>query len=190
MSEEMSSERIRVQGDSATVPRSAPGDAYQLVHLHRSDLDDIRQATQIANNRVLMELIDCGVRAESLNILTLVPLVHVAWSNGRIEDEERLAILEAAAQVGVQADSPGFVLLNGWLCCRPHRTLIRTWKDYVAAIKKLLSPEAYKELRLSTVNRARTIAEASGGVLGFLKVSRAEEDAIQELNLAFATTSR
>jgi hypothetical protein len=38
---------------------------------------------------------------------------------------------------------------------------------------------------MSTVNRARTVAEASGGVLGFLKVSRAEEDAIQELNLAF-----
>ena len=91
----------------------------------------------------------------------------------------------AAAQVGVRAGSPGFVLLNGWLCCRPHRTLIRTWKDYIAAIQKFLSPEAYKALRLSTVNRARTVAEASGGVLGFLKVSRAEEDAIQELNLAF-----
>ena len=185
MSEEVSSEEICVQGDDATIPPSGLGDEYGVTHLHRSDLDDIRQATQITNHRVLMELVDCGVRAESLNILTLVPLVHVAWSNGRIEDEERLAILEAAAQVGVRADSPGFVLLNGWLCCRPHRTLIRTWKDYIAAIQKLLSPEAYKALRLSTVNRAKTIAEASGGVLGFLKVSRAEEDAIHELNLAF-----
>ncbi len=185
MSEEVSSEKSCVQGDDATVPRSGSGDDHQVAHLHRSDFDDIRQATQITNIRVLMELIDCGVRAESLNLLTIVPLVHVAWSNGRIEDEERLAILEAAAQVGVRADSPGFVLLNGWLCCRPHRTLIRTWKDYIAAIQKFLSPEAYKALRLSTVNRARTVAEASGGVLGFLKVSRAEEDAIQELNLAF-----
>ena len=185
MSEEVSSEKSCVQGDDATVPRSGSGDDHQVAHLHRSDFDDIRQATQITNIRVLMELIDCGVRAESLNLLTIVPLVHVAWSNGRIEDEERLAILEAAAQVGVRADSPGFVLLNGWLCCRPHRTLIRTWKDYIAAIQKFLSPEAYKALRLSTVNRARTVAEASGGVLGFLKVSRAEEDAIQELSLAF-----
>ena len=185
MSEEVSSKEICFQGDDATIPQSGRGDDYCVSHLHRSDLDDIRQATQITNRRVLMELIDCGIRVESLNILTLVPLVHVAWSNGRIEDKERLAILKAAAQVGILADSPGFVLLNGWLCCRPHRTLIRTWKDYIAAIRKLLSPEAYKALRLSTVNRARTIAEASGGVLGFLKVSLAEEDAIQELNLAF-----
>lgn len=185
MSEELSSEKSRFQSSGATVPRSECVDDDQAVPLHRSDLDDIRQATQITSNRVLMELIDCGVRAESLNILTLVPLVHVAWSNGRIEHEERLAILEAAAQVGVRADSPGFVLLNGWLCCRPHRTLIRTWKDYVGAIQKLLSPDAYKALHLSTVNRARTVAEASGGILGFLRVSRAEEDAIQELSLAF-----
>ena len=185
MSEEVSSENIRVQGTDATVPWAGLDDDYHVPRHCRSDIDDIRQATQITNNKVLLELIDCGVRAESLSILTLVPLVHVAWSNGRIEDEERLAILEAAAQVGVRADSPGSVLLNGWLCCRPHHTLIRTWKDYVAAIQKLLSPEAYKALHLSTVHRARTVAEASGGFLGFLKVSRAEEDAIQELNLAF-----
>jgi hypothetical protein len=77
------------------------------------------------------------------------------------------------------------VLLNGWLCCRPHRTLIRTWKDYVAAIRKFLSPEAYEVLHASTISRARTVAEAAGGLMGFLKVSREEEAAIQELNLAF-----
>lgn len=151
----------------------------------RSELEDIRQATHINDHKVLMELIDCGVRAESLNILTIVPLVHVAWSNGTIEAEERTTILEVAAQVGIRADSPGFVLLNGWLCCRPNRTLLRTWKDYIAAIRTFLSPEAYDSLHLRTVNRAWAVAEASGGLLGFMKVSRAEETAIQELNLAF-----
>lgn len=156
-----------------------------LSNCHHSGLDAIRQATRITDHKVLTELIDCGVRAQSLNLLTVVPLVHVAWANGRIEAEERAAILEAAAQVGIQADSPGFVLLNGWLCCRPHRTLIRTWKGYVAAIRKFLSPEAYEILHSSTISRARAVAEAAGGLMGFLKVSRAEEAAIQELNLAF-----
>lgn len=159
--------------------------AADLLRHRRSELEDIRQATQISDHKVLMELIDCGVRAESLNILMLVPLVHVAWANGTIEAEERAAILEVAAQVGVRADSPGFALLNGWLCCRPNRSLIRTWKDYVAAIRTFLSPEAYDSLHLRTVNRAWAIAEASGGLLGFMKVSRAEEAAIQDLNLAF-----
>lgn len=170
--------------DSMTRPSGTKQDDL-LSRCYGSSLDEIRQATQITNHKVLTELIDCGVRAESLNLLTLVPLVHVAWANGKIEDEERIAILEAAAQVGVRADSPGFVLLNGWLCCRPHRSLIRTWKDYVAAIRKFLSPEAYRVLHSSTIDRSRIVAEAAGGLMGFLKVSRAEEAAIQELNLAF-----
>ena len=160
-----------------------------LSRRRHSDLDEIRQATQITDHKVLTELIDCGVRAESLNLLSVVPLVHVAWANGRIEKEERTAILEAAARIGVRADSPGFALLNGWLCCRPHRTLIRTWKDYVAAIRKCLSPEAYQVLHSSTVNRARSVAEAAGGFMGFRKVSSEEEAAIQELNLAFIAST-
>ena len=185
MSEEMSAENSTTLDNTPMTFSSGPEDEYPLSRRHHTDLDEIRQATQITDHKVLTELIDCGVRAESLNLLTIVPLVHVAWANGRIEGEERAAILAAAAQVGVRADSPGFVLLNGWLCCRPHRTLIRTWKDYVAAIRKLLTPEAYQVLQSSTVNRARGVAEAAGGILGFLKVSRAEEAALQELHLAF-----
>ena len=185
MSEDVSLGNTTTLKNDLMASSSGLDEDSQVSRRHHSDLDEIRQATQITDHKVLTELIDCGVRAESLNLLTLVPMVHVAWANGRIEEEERAAILEAAATVGVRADSPGFVLLNGWLCCRPHRTLIRTWKDYVVAIRRFLSPEAYQVLRSSTVNRARFVAEAAGGLMGFLKVSRAEEAAIQELNLAF-----
>ena len=185
MSEEVSVENSTTLKNTPTPYSSELEDDHHLSRSHHSDLDEIRQATQITDHKVLTELIDCGVRAESLSLLTIVPLVHVAWANGKIEGEERAAILEAAAQIGVRADSPGFVLLNGWLCCRPHRTLIRTWKDYVAAIRKFLSPEAYQTLHSSTVNRARVVAEAAGGIMGFLKVSRAEEAALQELDRAF-----
>lgn len=185
MSEEVSLQSITTSNSNSSASSSGQDEGYQWSRRHHSGLEEIRRATQITDHKVLMELIDCGVRAESLNLLTLVPLVHVAWANGRIEDAERTAILEAASKVGVKADSPGFVLLNGWLCCRPHRTLIRTWKDYVAAIRKFLSPEAYELLHSGTINRARAVAEAAGGLMGFLKVSRAEEAAIQELHLAF-----
>jgi hypothetical protein len=36
-----------------------------------------------------------------------------------------------------------------------------------------------------TVVRAWKVAESAGGLLGFLKVSRAEQAAIKELNAAF-----
>jgi hypothetical protein len=115
----------------------------------------------------------------------LVPLVHVAWSNGHIERAERLAILEAASQDGIRVDSPGYEVLKGWLTRRPDTHLIKTWKDYVAAVRLFVSPEMFNSLQVITVVRAWKVAESAGGLLGFLKVSRAEQAAIKELNAAF-----
>lgn len=151
----------------------------------QQDIDAISRATQITDQAILVELINCGVRADSLHVLTLVPLVHVAWAGGHIERGERLAILAAAEQEGIRSDSPGYQVLDGWLKTRPNATLFRTWKDYVAAVRLFVSANTYWALRQNTLNRARQVAEAAGGFLGFKRVSRAEELAIDELNQAF-----
>jgi hypothetical protein len=160
-------------------------DEGRIRALRQSEFDEIRIATRITDVDVLTELIDCGVRANSLHILTLVPLVHVAWSNGHIERQERLAILNAAELEGVRSDAPGFQVLDGWLRCRPPATLLKTWMDYVAAIRLVVTAESFNTLHIATIARARQVAEAAGGILGFNKVSRAEETAIQQLNQAF-----
>ncbi|MFO1001074.1 MAG: hypothetical protein U0936_12085 [Planctomycetaceae bacterium] len=152
----------------------------------QTELEAIREATHISDQQLLLELVDCGVRADSLHVLMLFPLVHVAWSNGHIERAERLAILEAAAQDGIRADSPGYEVLKGWLTHRPDAQLIKTWKDYVAAIRMFVSPEMFNSLQVVTVVRAWRVAESAGGLLGFQKVSQAERAAIKELNLAFS----
>lgn len=151
----------------------------------QQDIEAISEATQITDQVILTELINCGVRADSLHILTLLPLVHVAWAGGHIERAERLAILAAAEREGVRSDSPGYQILDGWLKNRPHPALIKTWKDYVAAIRLFVAANTYETLRQNTLTRARQVAEAAGGFLGFQKVSRAEEAALHELNEAF-----
>lgn len=151
----------------------------------QAELEAIQEATQISDQQLLLELINCGVRADSLHVLMLFPLVHVAWSNGHVERAERLAILEAAAQDGIRADSPGYEVLKGWLTRRPDAHLFKTWKDYVAAVRLFVAPQTFNSLQVVTVVRAWKIAESAGGLLGFLKVSRAEQAAIKELNMAF-----
>ncbi len=160
-------------------------EAARVESAKHAELEAIREATHISDQQLLTELINCGVRADSLHVLMLVPLVHVAWSNGHIERAERLAILEAAAQDGIRVDSPGYEVLKGWLTRRPDTHLIKTWKDYVAAVRLFVSPEMFNSLQVITVVRAWKVAESAGGLLGFLKVSRAEQAAIKELNMAF-----
>jgi hypothetical protein len=151
----------------------------------KRDLEEISEATQITDEAILVELIDCGVRADSLHVLMLAPLVHVAWASGHVEHEERRAILAAASQEGMRPDSPGYQLLDGWLRKRPDGTMLKTWKDYVAAIRVFVAPETFEALHQNTVARARQVAESAGGFLGFNSVSREEEQAILELNQSF-----
>lgn len=160
-------------------------EAARAEHAKKAELDAIAEVTHISDHQLLTELINCGVRAESLHVLMLLPLVHVAWSNGHIERAERLAILAAAEQDGIRSDAPGYEVLNGWLARRPDPHLIKTWKDYVAAVRRFVSPEMFNSLQVVTVVRAWRVAEAAGGLLGFQKVSPAERAAIKELNQAF-----
>lgn len=160
-------------------------DAARAEHARQAELEAITTATHITDQQLLTELINCGVRADSLHVLMLLPLVHVAWSNGHIERAERLAILEAAEQDGIRSDAPGYEVLKGWLARRPDPHLIKTWKDYVAAVRLFVSPEMFNSLQVVTVVRAWRVAEAAGGLLGFHRVSPAEREAIKELNRAF-----
>lgn len=160
-------------------------DTAREEQIRRVEVEAICEATHITDQQLLTELINCGLRADSLHVLMLFPLVHVAWSNGHIEGAERLKILETAALDGIRADSPGYEVLNRWLAHRPDAHLIKTWKDYVAAIRMFVPPEMFYSLQTVTVMRAWRVAESAGGVFGFQKVSQAERAAIKELNLAF-----
>jgi hypothetical protein len=184
-------ERHDFRGESEYVQSYAYETDRRLIETARAEnsrqteVEAIREATHISDQQLLTELINCGVRADSLHVLMLVPLVHVAWSNGQIERAERLAILEAAEQDGVRADSPGYEVLRGWLTRRPDPQLFKTWKDYVAAVRLFVSPQMFNSLQTLTVVRAWRVAESAGGLLGFQKVSPAERAAIRELNIAF-----
>lgn len=148
-------------------------------------IEELQAATKITEQHVLTELVDCGLRADSLHVLTLVPMVHVAWANGFVQRSEREEILKAAREDGINTDSNAYVLLSEWLSGRPQPALLQTWKDYVGAVRLILSPDSYATLQDATVNRAIAVANAAGGILGFGAISAAEQAAIDELQAAF-----
>lgn len=149
-------------------------------------IEELQSTTQITEQDVLNELVDCGLRADSLHVLTLVPMISVAWANGYVERSERLAILGAAEADGLNPDSKSFEHLTNWLTNRPDPSLLKTWKDYVAAVRRLVSDESYAALKDSTLQQATMVAEAAGGCLGLGAISRAEQAAIDDLKAAFS----
>lgn len=140
------------------------------------------QASGIADPDLLSELQALGYTHETAALLTVVPLVQVAWQSGWVRPQERELILAVAHGQGVTGVSVAYRRLMSWMDARPSEQffqktleLIRRWLDSLSAEEQ----EARKRQLLS---RCIQIASASGGVLGFgSKISRAERRILQEL---------
>jgi hypothetical protein len=155
-----------------------------LAHLDRRA--QLADATGIHDEAVLDRLITLNVGPETLAALTLVPLVEVAWADGKPRGSERRAVLSAAESAGIRPDDDAHQLLEQWLTEKPDREMLDTWKEYVRALCRKLDPEAVEALKHDLLDRAYPVAQAAGGVLGLGSVSKAERAMLNELQAAFA----
>lgn len=152
----------------------------------QSKKEALATASGITDAAVLEQLVAMDVSSETLAALSLVPLVEVAWADGKLDAKERSAILAAAEQSGLSKGSASYRLLEEWLGEQPSPQLLVAWKGYVAALSGTLDAQARQALKQDLLGRARAVAEAAGGFLGFGKrVSRAEQAVLTELEQAF-----
>jgi hydrophobe/amphiphile efflux-3 (HAE3) family protein len=126
-----------------------------------------------------------GIAADTITALTLIPLVEVAWADGRMDARERLAVLAGAEAVGIARDSASFELLRIWLETPPGPEVRLAWQEYIRAVCQELSVEGCLRLRAAIVGRARDVASTAGGFLGVGAVSRSEERVLEALEQAF-----
>lgn len=146
----------------------------------------LTEASGIEHEELLDQLDQLEISAETLAALSLVPLVAVAWADGKLDEKEREAILASATQVGLKAGHPGHELLGEWLRRKPEKKLASVWHDYIGALCDVLTPEAKAELQEDLVGRTRAVAEATGGILGLgSKISKSEQAVLDELASAF-----
>ena len=130
-------------------------------------------------------LADLGIDPSTLAALTLIPLIEVAWADGKMEDGERSAVLAGAEAHGITTHSSSFRLLEMWLNDPPEPDLVAAWRQYIRAACETLSFEGKLRLKDSILGRARDVAESAGGFLGFRSVSPAEERVLSRLEQAF-----
>jgi hypothetical protein len=144
-------------------------------------------ASGITDAAVLEQLAAVDLSTETVAALSLVPLIEVAWADGRLDDKERSALLAAAEQAGLSKDSASYQLLEEWLRERPSPQVLAAWKAYVAELSRTLDDQAKQALKQDLLGRARVVAEAAGGFLGLgNRISSAEQAVLTELEQAFA----
>ena len=77
--------------------------------------DQLAQVSGIHDEAVLDRLIELDIGPETLAALEVVPLVFVAWADGKVQAEEREAIIAVAKAAGIQPQDGRYPLLEHWL---------------------------------------------------------------------------
>jgi len=140
----------------------------------------------IADDALLDRLLQLGIGPRAMAAFSLVPLVEVAWADGKLEAAEREAVLAAAKAAGLDPDSGGYQLLESWLGHRPGDELKDAWVQFTQWMRASMATADKDRLKDEVLGRARRVAEAAGGFLGLgSKVSKAEEAILAELAAAF-----
>lgn len=129
----------------------------------------------------LMEsLTQAGFSEDSVRALFLLPLLDVAWADGRLESEERREIEGVVAARGIAKDSEASALLERWLARNPESD--EKFQRGKALIGPLLA-DVQSTGTAWILEASRRVAHAAGGLFGFgSKISGAEEEVLKKLS--------
>ena len=173
------------------------GHALENEYFHRKDRELIArlraEGRKLAERHALENRLDthdtafleqlqaAGFEPDNLVLLHLVPLVEVAWAEGEVTPRERELILAMAARRGVTDAGPAYERLVGWLDTQPDAAFFATTYE---AIRKMLALE--DETSRHAVQRdleswSTRIAEATGGILGMMPISRDERECLRRI---------
>jgi hypothetical protein len=160
----------------------------RLEHIRRTR-KALTEVSGIENPRILDKLMELEVSPAILASLSVIPLVEVAWADGKVQEKERKAILAATEESGFKGKSVDNALLEAWLKRRPPKNMLSAWKHYISGLCEKLNEAERNSLKSELLARAHAVAEASGGILGFgLKISAQEQDMLDTMAEAFASS--
>ena len=148
--------------------------------------ESIMRVTGINDPLLAAEIAKQKVSVETLSAFRLAPMVAVAWADDRVEENERYVITQAAEKSGISADDPAMKLLASWTEKRPPADLLDTWCDYAKALSASLDETHRLSLRDQILGQAKSVAEATGGLLGFGSVSPNEKATIERIAAALS----
>jgi len=148
--------------------------------------EELQKLTGIANEQVLDALSELKLGGAATLVMSLYPIIEVAWADGVIDAKERAVIGDLAKTIGLEKDSPAAAYLSKWLEEKPELSWFDLWANYVKALVAQMKPDDKAMLKATVLGRARVVAEASGGFMGLaFRMSDAEKKVLEKLELAF-----
>lgn len=164
-------------------------DKLRKVFHQKIDKEAIRQKTGITDERVLDNLAALELSGDMMAAFQLFPLVEIAWADGQVDEHEVHAVLEALTQHGIARGSAPYAMVENALKNPVRPDARRAWLMFAEQLRKLLNPQELATFRDDLLQYARSVAEASGGLLNVAFTVSANEKRILD-NIERALTPK
>ena len=139
------------------------------------------------------ELRYLGVDVEDHRALLVLPLVHVAWSDGDVHPKEAEALEAAALKLDACQEGEAARMLNNWLKNSPSDEYFQRGRAVLVALC-VRGTGPGRDIRKPTLDQmleeARAVASAAGGFLGIRAVSGDERAVLTELEALFSESMK
>ena len=135
-------------------------------------LGDIYATTDL---ELAAELESLGFDSERACVVDLLPLVQIAWADGKIQREERMRIMAVCRARGLAQDHPAWEFIEALLEERPSQAY---FEASLGVLARLLSKRV--ATADTVVSMCVQVAEASGGIFGLRPGIDANERAALE----------
>ncbi len=140
----------------------------------------------ITDEGILRKLTELDIQVEVLATLSVIPLVEVAWADGRFDEDELMAILGGAEEHKFFEGQHNRSLFEHWLRNQPPSGMVDSWVFYMQGLCQLLTEKERRALKTDLLQRIRRVWETGGGKPGKkAKVSRRKEAVFHKLEKAF-----
>ena len=95
---------------------------------------------------LLKDLEELGFAPDTLKLLPLVPVLHVAWAEGSVSPEERKLILDLARRRDIAEGSAADRQLQEWLAHKPPQHVFTRGGRIIMAMIAAGSPEVQRSV--------------------------------------------
>jgi hypothetical protein len=157
-------------------------DKLKAVFHSKIGVSELAAATGITDQTMLERMVALNVKGEMLVVFKLYPLVEVAWADGKLDRDEKEAVIEAAVRSGIPRTAEALKRLEDWLAEGPRDDMRKVWKMYAHQLRHTLTADELATFREDLGKYATRVAEASGGILGIVwQISPKEQEILDAL---------
>jgi hypothetical protein len=156
-----------------------------------AELRRLGEALGLSDEELLIELRAAGFGPSHVALVSVLPALEVAWSDGAVGKAEGELLKEQLRRYSdaQQPSAEAIAKLDDYLLTRPpDHVFDQARRAAQIAVSKAGESER-RELATRIVGEARAVAEAGGGLAGFATVSTPERRALEALAAALGVSS-